>query len=68
MIQGYRYITAASTADSALDALRGIEGGKEAAIIGKVREEPERMVIMHTRFGSSRMIDMLVGDPLPRIF
>ena len=45
----------------------GIEGGEESAIIGEVREEPERMVLMHTRFGGARMIDMLVGDPLPRI-
>ena len=51
----------------ALEALRGVEGGEEAQIIGEVREEPPRMVIMHTQFGGTRMIDMLVGDPLPRI-
>ena len=45
----------------------GGEGGEEASIIGEVREEPARMVIMHTQFGGTRMIDMLVGDPLPRI-
>jgi hydrogenase expression/formation protein HypE len=54
-------------ADAALEALRGVEGGEEASIIGEVREEPARMVIMHTQFGGTRMIDMLVGDPLPRI-
>jgi hydrogenase expression/formation protein HypE len=37
------------------------------AILGGVREEPERMVLMHTGFGGTRMIDMLVGDPLPGI-
>lgn len=26
------------------------------------------MVLMHTRFGGARMIDMLVGDPLPRVY
>ena len=36
-------------------------------IIGEIRDEPERVVLMHTRFGGARMIDMLVGDPLPRI-
>jgi len=36
-------------------------------IIGEIREEPEKMVLMHTGFGGTRMIDMLVGDPLPRI-
>jgi hydrogenase expression/formation protein HypE len=55
------------TADAALEALRGVEGGEEASIIGEVREEPARMVLMHTGFGGTRMIDMLVGDPLPRI-
>src|ERR687884_585360 len=60
-------IVAPETADAALDALRSIEGGEEASIIGEVREEPARMVLMHTGFGGTRMIDMLVGDPLPRI-
>jgi hydrogenase expression/formation protein HypE len=54
-------------ADGALEALRSVEGGEEAVIIGEVREEPARMVLMHTQFGGTRMIDMLVGDPLPRI-
>jgi len=52
---------------SPLEALRGVEGGKDASTIGEVREEPERMVLMHTRFGGAHMIDVLVGDPLPRI-
>ena len=58
---------APESADAALEALRGGEGGEDAQIIGEVREEPARMVVMHTRFGGTRMIDMLVGDPLPRI-
>jgi hydrogenase expression/formation protein HypE len=60
-------VIAPEAADSALKALRGVEGGEEAAVIGEIREEPSRMVLMHTRFGGARMIDMLVGDPLPRI-
>ncbi|HVF01511.1 MAG TPA: hydrogenase expression/formation protein HypE [Rubrobacteraceae bacterium] len=60
-------VVASDTADAALEALRGVEGGEEASIIGEVREEPARMVLMHTGFGGTRMIDMLVGDPLPRI-
>ena len=60
-------VVAPEVADGALEALRGVEGGEEAQIIGEVREEPARMVIMHTQFGGTRMIDMLVGDPLPRI-
>ena len=60
-------VVAAELADRALEALRGVDGGDEAEIVGEVREEPARMVIMYTRFGGTRMIDMLVGDPLPRI-
>jgi hydrogenase expression/formation protein HypE len=58
---------APEAADAALEALRGLEGGEDAQIIGEIREEPARMVVMHTQFGGTRMIDMLVGDPLPRI-
>jgi len=54
-------------ADDAVEALRSVAGGEDAAVIGEVREEPARMVLMHTGFGGTRMIDMLVGDPLPRI-
>ena len=60
-------VVAPEQADAALEALRNVEGGEEASIIGEVREEPARMVLMHTGFGGTRMIDMLVGDPLPRI-
>jgi hydrogenase expression/formation protein HypE len=60
-------VVAPEVADAALESLRGVEGGEDAQIIGEVREEPARMVIMHTQFGGTRMIDMLVGDPLPRI-
>ena len=60
-------VVSPEVADGALDALRRVEGGKDAAVIGEIREEPERMVLMHTRFGGTRLIEMLVGDPLPRI-
>jgi hydrogenase expression/formation protein HypE len=60
-------VVAPEGAEAALGALQGVAGGEEAAIIGEIREEPARMVLMHTQFGGTRMIDMLVGDPLPRI-
>ncbi len=60
-------VVSPETADAALEAIRSVEGGEDASIIGEVREEPARMVLMHTGFGGTRMIDMLVGDPLPRI-
>ena len=41
--------------------------GREAAIIGEVRAEPAAMVFLRTDIGGTRVLDMLVGDPLPRI-
>jgi len=41
--------------------------GAGAAVIGEVRAEPEGLVLLETSFGGSRIVDMLVGDPLPRI-
>jgi hydrogenase expression/formation protein HypE len=60
-------VVAPEVADDALEALRSVRGGEDAQTIGEVREEPARMVVMRTGFGGTRMIDMLVGDPLPRI-
>lgn len=56
-----------SAAEAAVDALRQVPGGEDASIIGTIAEEPARMVLMHTEFGGTRMVDMLIGDPLPRI-
>ena len=41
--------------------------GADAAIIGEVTHEPSGMVIMQTIFGGDRIVDMLVGEQLPRI-
>ncbi len=60
-------VVAPLATEAALAALRSVPGGEDASIIGEIREEPARMVLMHTQFGGTRMIDMLVGDPLPRI-
>ena len=54
-------------ADAALAALRSVEGGEEAADIGEVRTEPPAMVLVDTAFGGRRVMDLLAGDPLPRI-
>jgi hydrogenase expression/formation protein HypE len=55
------------SADAALAALRGHPLGAEAAIIGRVAEDPPGIVLLNTTFGGTRIVDMLVGDPLPRI-
>jgi hydrogenase expression/formation protein HypE len=51
----------------ALDLMRSRPEGQEAAIIGEVRADPEGMVFIRTGFGGTRVVDMLIGDPLPRI-
>jgi hydrogenase expression/formation protein HypE len=60
-------IVAAGHADAALQALQATPGGEEAVMIGEVREQPESAVLVTTLYGGSRLVDMLVGDPLPRI-
>jgi hydrogenase expression/formation protein HypE len=54
-------------AGDALEALRGVEGCEEAAEIGEVKTEPPGMVLVDTAFGGRRVMDLLAGDPLPRI-
>jgi len=60
-------VVAPEAAEVSLAALQSVSGGEEASIIGEIAEEPARMVLMHTQFGGTRMVDMLIGDPLPRI-
>ena len=54
-------------ADAALEALRSVHGCEGAAEIGEVKAEPPGMVLVETSFGGRRVMDQLVGDPLPRI-
>ncbi|HEX3928085.1 MAG TPA: hydrogenase expression/formation protein HypE [Gemmatimonadales bacterium] len=60
-------IVASDDAERALQALRGVPGGEEATLIGEVRPEPAGAVVVSARYGGSRIVDMLSGDPLPRI-
>jgi hydrogenase expression/formation protein HypE len=53
-------------ADLSISALRDA-GCDEAAIIGEIHQEPRATVLGSTAYGGTRVIDMLVGDPLPRI-
>jgi hydrogenase expression/formation protein HypE len=54
-------------AESALEALRAVPGCERAVEIGEVKTEPPGMVLVQTAFGGKRVMDQLVGDPLPRI-
>jgi hydrogenase expression/formation protein HypE len=58
---------AGEAADGALAALRSVPGCERAAEIGEVHTEPPGMVLVETAFGGKRVMDQLVGDPLPRI-
>jgi len=60
-------VVARDDSDAALAALRATPGGAEARMIGEVRGEPVETVLVATSYGGSRVVDMLVGDPLPRI-
>ncbi|HEY1338892.1 MAG TPA: hydrogenase expression/formation protein HypE [Bryobacteraceae bacterium] len=58
---------AGEDAEKALEAMRSHPLGQGAAIIGTVRADPPGLVLLKTQFGGTRIVDMLVGDPLPRI-
>jgi hydrogenase expression/formation protein HypE len=60
-------VVSRDSAASALEALRHTPGGESAVIIGEVCEQPACAVLVTTLYGGSRIVDMLVGDPLPRI-
>ena len=53
--------------EEALAALRSRPGGEGAAVIGRIKDDPPGLVLLKTGFGGTRIVDMLVGDPLPRI-
>jgi hydrogenase expression/formation protein HypE len=60
-------IVGAAGAEAALAALRAHPYGREAAVIGEVRAAPQSRVLMKTAIGSTRIVDVLMGELLPRI-
>jgi hydrogenase expression/formation protein HypE len=60
-------VVAPEHADAALAAVRAVPGGEGAVIVGEVRAEPARTVLGVASYGGMRVVDMLSGDPLPRI-
>jgi len=58
---------APEAAEKALATLRSLPGCERAAEIAEVRDDRAGVVTMETAFGGRRMLDLLVGDPLPRI-
>jgi hydrogenase expression/formation protein HypE len=60
-------IVSPEKSDAALSVMRDHPLGRVASIIGTVQPEPAGMVFLRTDIGGMRVLDMLVGDPLPRI-
>ncbi|MBA9001622.1 hydrogenase expression/formation protein HypE [Thermomonospora cellulosilytica] len=60
-------VVPAEDADTALAALQTHPKGQNAAVIATVQADPPGLVLARTAFGGTRVIDTLVGDPLPRI-
>jgi len=60
-------IVAPEAADTVLAAMRRDPLGKNAALIGTVIESPSPIVTIRTPLGTTRCVDMLAGDQLPRI-
>ena len=60
-------LVANGDAARAVEVMRAQPEGAEAAVIGEVLAEPDGMVFIRTGFGGTRVVDMLIGDPLPRI-
>jgi hydrogenase expression/formation protein HypE len=60
-------IVPAAQAQRLLATMQAHPLGRQAALIGEVIEDPQHFVQMRTRLGGKRIVDWLVGDPLPRI-
>ena len=60
-------IVARETADAVLEAMNRNELGQKAAIIGEVVAEHPGMLVAKTPFGSTRVVDLQLGEQLPRI-
>ncbi len=60
-------VVPAAEAQVAVAALRSVAVSASAVVVGEINDEHPGMVVAHTSFGGSRIVDMLVGAPLPRI-
>ena len=60
-------VAAPESSDRVLSTMRRHEFGIDTRIIGEVMDEPKGLVLLQTAIGGTRVVDMLVGDALPRI-
>jgi hydrogenase expression/formation protein HypE len=57
----------ASQADQALEVMQKVPVSRSSVRVGKVEDNPGRMVVLQSRIGGNRVVDMLSGEQLPRI-
>jgi hydrogenase expression/formation protein HypE len=57
----------AAQAEATLDVLKKVEVSQGSVRVGKVEETPGRTVVLESRIGGNRVVDMLSGEQLPRI-
>jgi len=60
-------IVAREDAEAVLSVMRATRYGEDAVMIGEVTAEPPGRVLLRTALGSTRIVDMLAGEMLPRI-
>jgi hydrogenase expression/formation protein HypE len=60
-------IVPSAQADAALEVMKKVEVSRGAARVGRVEETPGRTVVLQSRIGGNRVVDMLSGEQLPRI-
>ena len=60
-------LVAPESADAVLEAMRARPEGARGVVLGEVREGPAGRVTARTMVGSTRIVDVLVGEQLPRI-
>lgn len=60
-------IVSSDDADITLKIMQKHILGKQSKIIGEIAKQPKNKVLMKTKIGGTRIVDMLVGDQLPRI-
>jgi hydrogenase expression/formation protein HypE len=60
-------LVAPKAAEAIVARMRAHPQGREACIIGEVKAEPQGIVVLTTAFGGTRIVDLLVGEQLPRI-
>ena len=60
-------IVAHEDAGAVLEAMRRTRYGEESVVVGRVEAEPKGRVLMRTAIGTTRIVDLLAGEMLPRI-